>query len=229
MSLNAAALRIMQEKGLTLDDVVEIAAAMEVRKDNTGAERQQRYRDRKSVTRHVTRDEKPVPPNEYISNPPEKPLSANADPSLSSQIEIVVSEWNGMAARTGCTAVRGALTGKRLAGIKARLAEHGLDSAKQAIAAVARSPFCRGEVKDWKADFKFFVVPDNFVKLLEGGYDPPGKVTSITGKPMTDIDRQRAELFGKLQAGSINDAEFERERARLDRLEADHRRERIPA
>jgi len=226
MSLNAAALRIMQEKGLTLDDVVQIAAAMEVRKDNTAADRKRRQRERDKSRRDVTRD---TPLDEYISNPPEKPLSANADPSLSEKIGIVVSEWNEMAGRIGLSKVVGTLTGKRLASLKARIAEHGLDGCRQAIAAVDRSPFCRGETKDWRADFKFFVVPDNFVKLLEGGYDPPSKVTPISAKPMSDIDRQRTAIFGKLQAGEITDEQFERERTRLDRLEADQRRERMTA
>ncbi len=191
MSVIATALRHMMDAGMDRGAILAAVADMEeVLKALTtndqpskGALRQRRYEQKKrqKASESVTNDgndAKPsdtdaqsAPPNEYISNPPEKPLSAKADPSLSSQIEIVVSEWNGMAARTGCTAVRPPLTGKRLAGIKARLAEHGLDSAKQAIAAVARSPFCRGEVKDWRADFKFFVVPDNFVKLLEGGDD----------------------------------------------------------
>ncbi len=90
---------------------------------------------------------------------------------------------------------------------------------------MARSPFCRGETTDWRADFKFFVGPDNFIKLLEGGYDPPGKPGSIGGKPISDIARQRAASFSKLQTGEITDAEFEIERAEFDRLE----RQRIAA
>jgi hypothetical protein len=56
VSFNAAALKLMLEKGLTLGDVCEIAAANEAR--SSAAERQKRYRDR---ARDVTRDVTPSP------------------------------------------------------------------------------------------------------------------------------------------------------------------------
>lgn len=85
MTLNATALRIMVEKGLTASDILEVVEAMEVRKDRTGAERQQRLRDRRAaerddVTRDVTRDIAPplldkkeippTPPKEKINHSP---------------------------------------------------------------------------------------------------------------------------------------------------------------
>lgn len=66
MNFNAAALRLMLAKGLSLGDVVEIAEANERRSDPTAADRMRRYRERKSVTRNVTRN---APPNDN-SNPP---------------------------------------------------------------------------------------------------------------------------------------------------------------
>jgi hypothetical protein len=70
VSLNAAALRVLVEKGLSAGDIVELAEAMEVRKDATAAERQARHREKvkaecDSVTRDVTRDEvtATLPPN----------------------------------------------------------------------------------------------------------------------------------------------------------------------
>lgn len=69
MSLNAAALRLMAQKGLSIDDVVEIAAAMEAR--SPGAERQKRYRDKQRAERNerdVTGDVTP-PPKERDQNP----------------------------------------------------------------------------------------------------------------------------------------------------------------
>jgi hypothetical protein len=68
VNLNAAALKIMIAKGLTLEDVAEIVAANEVTRDPTAAERQARYRARKreGSQRNVTRDGSP---NEYILTP----------------------------------------------------------------------------------------------------------------------------------------------------------------
>lgn len=76
MNLNAAALRLMAEKGLTLLDVAEIVAANEVKSDTTATERQRRCRANKKAMSHrdVTRD----PPNDIYSNPPEHtPIEPN--------------------------------------------------------------------------------------------------------------------------------------------------------
>jgi hypothetical protein len=64
MSFNAAALKLMLEKGLTLGDVVEIAAANERRSDPTAAARMAKMR---RVTRNVTRN----PPNDNSLTPVE--------------------------------------------------------------------------------------------------------------------------------------------------------------
>jgi hypothetical protein len=64
MNLNAAALKLMAAKGLTLDDVAEIVAANEQTRDPTATERQRRCRANKKPVSHgvtVTRD---TPPNE---------------------------------------------------------------------------------------------------------------------------------------------------------------------
>jgi len=76
MNLNAAALRLMAEKGLTLSDVAEIVAANEAKSDTTAAERQRRCRANKKGVSHrdVTRD----PPIEYNHTPKDNPITANA-------------------------------------------------------------------------------------------------------------------------------------------------------
>lgn len=79
MSFNAAALKVMLEKGLTLGDVAEIAAANERRSDPTAAQRMARMRERKKETRNVTRNPSP---NENNLTPTRKTPTANAvDPS----------------------------------------------------------------------------------------------------------------------------------------------------
>jgi hypothetical protein len=59
--VNAAAILLLAEKGLSAHDIAEVAMALEVRKDPTAAERQARHREkvkveRDDVTRDVTRD-----------------------------------------------------------------------------------------------------------------------------------------------------------------------------
>lgn len=83
MTLTAAALKILAEKGLTAHDVAEIAAANEKRADPTAAARQARRRARKAESRRdVTRD----PPNDNkISNPPDSPKPDGLAPSQKSK------------------------------------------------------------------------------------------------------------------------------------------------
>lgn len=103
MSLNAAALRLMADKGLSLADVVEIAAAMEVRTDRTAAERKRRQREREADAaqshRDITRDTPlSLSPNENNSNPhthtPEEKPCARKGPFVLPG-HIPTDEWNG--------------------------------------------------------------------------------------------------------------------------------------
>jgi hypothetical protein len=77
MNLNAAALRLMVEKGLTLSDVADIVAANESKVDTTAAERQRRCRANKKAGnvshRDVTRD----PPIDNNHTPNTLPIEPN--------------------------------------------------------------------------------------------------------------------------------------------------------
>ena len=59
MSLTLAAIKLLRDKGLSLDDVIEVAEACQDGARSSGAERQARYRERKAqrdVTGDVTSD-----------------------------------------------------------------------------------------------------------------------------------------------------------------------------
>lgn len=76
MSLNVAALEILVAKGMSAQDILEIARALEIKKDPTATERKRRQREREADERDlshrdVTRDTSlPLPPNDNNSNPP---------------------------------------------------------------------------------------------------------------------------------------------------------------
>ena len=95
---------------------------------------------------------------------------ANNDLQPSLQPEHVVEVWNAMAERTGLPRVR-RLTDTRRKQLKARIRENTLDEWTEAIAAIERSDFCRGEKTSWRADFDFLLQPKSFTKLIEGAYD----------------------------------------------------------
>lgn len=70
MSLNAAMIQALVDKGLTAQDILDIAKASEVKLDRTAADRQARYRERKKGKRNavtsrrdppIERDHTPLP------------------------------------------------------------------------------------------------------------------------------------------------------------------------
>ena len=93
-------------------------------------------------------------------------------------LEGAVELWNAMARRAGLATVKG-LTDERRKRLRARLAEHGPDAFTEAIDAVERSPFCRGESNGgWRADFDFLLQASSFTKLIEGSYDRASRTRS---------------------------------------------------
>lgn len=83
--MNAAAIAILVEKGLDAASILEVALALEQRRDPTAAERQRRCRDRKrdKSQRDVTRD---TPPIEDIHTPPVPFANANGAENGADQI-----------------------------------------------------------------------------------------------------------------------------------------------
>ena len=202
MGLNAAALRLLAEKGLTAADIVELAEALEVRADPTAAERMRRYRankaakEAKPVTRNVTDERDGTPtPNEYISNPHVSPDGAKAPcpPSLS---ERVVSAWNDQAKPAGATGAN-PLNADRRKALSLRVKEHGEDAVFTAIANIAASPFhCGKNDRGWSANIGWLLKsPENFAKALEMG-------GGRSAAPSIDMDEYRARM-ARLEAGGF--------------------------
>jgi hypothetical protein len=81
----------------------------------------------------------------------------------------VVEAWNDAAERCGLSKVV-RLTDARRKRLRTMIAQHPPDDFARALDALERSPFCRGERTDWKADFDFFLQAKSFTKLLEGAY-----------------------------------------------------------
>lgn len=201
MSLNAQALRLLAEKGLTASDIAELAEALEVRRDPTAAERMRRMRARRAervtVTRNVT-DEHPPIDNIHT---PHIPQTANAvSPPFS---EIVVSTWNDTAAKAGAVPSR-ALTKDRQAHLRARVKENGEAAVLQAIANVAGSKFHCGENdRGWRINLGWMLKSsENFEKCMEIAARGPAAA------PLSQSDRAAATAFAEArkayEAGEIS-------------------------
>lgn len=96
-----------------------------------------------------------------------------SDDSLVAKLEPkhVVEAWNEMAERLGLSKVR-KIGDARMKMLKVRIRQHTIEDFTEAISAIERSSFLRGEGRDgWRADFDFFLQPKSFIKLIEGSYD----------------------------------------------------------
>jgi hypothetical protein len=95
------------------------------------------------------------------AEPTEKPLTKSE----------IIEAWQVRMVPQGFPAIR-KMTGQRERQLQARLRDSTLDEWMQAMAALERSAFCRGENdRGWRADFDFLLQPKSFTKLLEGAYD----------------------------------------------------------
>lgn len=171
MSLNAATIAVLIEKGMTAADILEVARATEVKADPTNAERQARHRAKKRNGVTVTG----APPNDIrISNPPAsstEPSGSYDEAAPVLRAEHVVEAWNAMAERCGLPPIR-KLTAERARKLAGRLRTTSVEDWTEAIGAIERSSFLRGENdRGWRANFDFLLQPASFTKLIEGSYD----------------------------------------------------------
>lgn len=177
MSITPEVLKLLQSKGLTLQDAIEIAEAMTPAR-TAGAERQARYRQRKktnkskdiqsdNVTGDVTRNV--TPPNDIYSNPPASPSLAKAN-GVPQFAERLVEAWN---AEPGLRPAR-KLTGQRLTKLRRRIAETGEADLLDAVKRLGASPFhCGKNDRGWVVDLGWLIRNDeNVNKALE--LDAPG-------------------------------------------------------
>jgi uncharacterized protein YdaU (DUF1376 family) len=106
-------------------------------------------------------NDRPSPSPISSAEPTEKPLTPDE----------IVEAWNDRMVPQGFPAVR-RLTDTRRKQLRARIRENTIDEWQQAMSALERSEFCRGNGPNgWIADFDFLLQPKSFTKLLEGAYD----------------------------------------------------------
>ena len=182
MSFNAAALKLMADKGLTAHDIAEIAAACETSIDSAAEKRRAWDRERKAEKRA---EAKAKSGGMSTGNPPDgfpndNDILTPSDPHVisdeitpPSEIQLkpehVLEAWNAMAGESGLPKAK--LTPERRKKLNTFIRRHQIDDITEAIWAVPRSPFLRGENdRGWKANFDFLLQPSSFNKILEGTY-----------------------------------------------------------
>lgn len=195
MSLIATAVKHLLAAGVTGDALVAAIAEMEASAacavDPVAEKRRAYDRERKRAAKiasstgippeyaetaelvpSLDKERSPRPPKEI------KPIPRVIYPGEADPVQLIVDRWNGMAGRVGLSRIA-KLTTERRRRVQARLAEHTSDDFTEAIAAVERSAFCRGDNdKGWRADFDFILQPTSFNRLIEGSYDRSPKQQS---------------------------------------------------
>lgn len=181
MSLNAATIEFLLDKGLTGEDLLEVARRSEMRSDPTATTRKRRQREKEATQkngikvdlsrRDVTRDGFPNDIDNLTPPVPSVISDEMTSPAPELKPEHVVEAWNSTAERLGLSAVR-KLTPDRRRKLATRIRQNTIDEFTEAIGAIERSPFLRGQNdRGWKADFDWMLEPKNFTKLTEGIYD----------------------------------------------------------
>ena len=83
----------------------------------------------------------------------------------------VIEAWNDVADDCGLPKII-KLTPERKRRLAQRLRENSFDEFAEALRAIRRSKFLRGDnPRGWRANFDFLLQPSSFTKLLEGYYD----------------------------------------------------------
>jgi uncharacterized protein YdaU (DUF1376 family) len=111
----------------------------------------------------------PPPLKKKITSPKGDSSLGPNDPPLTEQ--EVLEAWTERMVPQGFPAVR-KMTDTRRRQLRARLRDSTIEEWQQAMDAMERSAFLRGENdRGWRADFDFLLQPKSFTKLLEGAYD----------------------------------------------------------
>lgn len=142
--MNAATMRLLAAKGLSMDDIIEVAESLEKKADPTNAERQARYRakrKRNAVT--VTG----VSPNDIYSNPvsSDEETSAERKSKLEKPDDVTTQTWTDFTALR--TRQKAPASATAIAGIRREADKAGWTLEAALGEAVARG--WRGFKADW--------------------------------------------------------------------------------
>ena len=103
--------------------------------------------------------------------------------SVKTDYDIILDMWNELDGLGNIKAIKNINEGsKRRDNVRARLKQYGIDGFREAIDRIKQSDFLQGKSKEgWFITFDWFVLPNNFSKVLEGNYDNTNKPKKNAG------------------------------------------------
>lgn len=106
-------------------------------------------------------------------------LESNCQTRKSSDVKQCVDAWNALTEYGIKPVSRLNSTSQRYQRLSARISEYGVDNVLKAIEKIKGSSFLRGKScakHKWVITFDWFVLPNNFPKVLDGNYDDECKM-----------------------------------------------------
>lgn len=136
-------------------------------------------------------------PTDNKIEPPEAPQTGGDPPD---EVLEAFDLWNAMAEATGLPKAKG-LPEARRRKLRQRLRDSGLDGWREAMAAIRRSAFLRGQrtgrdSRPFKADLDFALQAKSFQRLLEGFYGEDAADDVVDLPARSPIDEWRRRLRG---------------------------------
>ena len=127
-------------------------------------------------------------------------ILVSKDTNCQTDVQRVIEAWNELESFGIKPISRLSPTSQRYKSLVARIKENGLEDVLGAIERIKRSDFLRGRNKTgWTIAFDWFVLPNNFPKVLEGNYDKGEQGNEQSGSgdnSPTAITEQEEELVG---------------------------------
>ena len=117
--------------------------------------------------------------------------TVSKDTVRQTEVRRVIDAWNSLS-DCGINPVQRIHSGtKRYDSLVARIREYGVDEVLNAVERIRRSKFLQGKTegrRQWTIKFDWFVLPNNFLKVLEGNYDDENVDTEQFERPKGQYD-----------------------------------------
>lgn len=127
------------------------------------------------------------------------PLVISNDITCQTQdVRRCVEEWNSLVEYGIKSISRLDSNSKRYKSLVARINQYGIDDVLKAIDNIRHSDFLQGKHKGkpWQITFDWFVLPNNFPKVLEGNYSNGGNNNGSNGR--IDAEDETEDEFTRL-------------------------------
>ncbi len=136
--------------------------------------------------------------NEDVNvNDDDKDIIENTSYSSSetrAKVREVIAAWNALGSLGIKQVQRFDTNSKRAAMLRARISEYGVEKILEAVENVRQSDFLQGKNRNgWVITFDWFVLPNNFPKVLEGNYSNREPQREQSSNPFLDYLREEGQ------------------------------------